>query len=219
MMQVWANLRNNDTTAKLSVVLEGQSEGISNDGAPFSPADLDFTAGGTVMGLPISQSYVNYMGTWAYTIACPIERDGSAIGTLYAEYVYDAIDQSMPEGFYDKQAVLYLMDAASERFVLKPEGMGERDAGHLNLEDFYRANNVVDDETLAMVGQGIADKASVMFAHQVKGRESLCYLWSINGGTTYLVGYVPMAAIQQEAQAVNVAIALVIAIAAAAFVL
>ena len=213
------NLRNNDTTAKLSVVLEGQSEGISNDGAPFSPADLDFTAGGTVMGLPISQSYVNYMGTWAYTIACPIERDGRAIGTLYAEYVYDAIDQSMPEGFYDKQAVLYLMDAASERFVLKPEGMGERDAGHLNLEDFYRANNVVDDETLAMVGQGIADKASVMFAHQVKGRESLCYLWSINGGTTYLVGYVPMTAIQQEAQAVNAAIALVIGIAAAAFIL
>ena len=133
------NLRNNDTTAKVSVVLEGQSVGISNDGAPFSPADVDFAAGGTVMGLPISQSYVNHLGTWAYTIACPIERDGRAIGTLYAEYVYDAIDQSMPEGFYDKQAVLYLMDAASERFVLKPEGMGERNAGHLNLEDFYRS--------------------------------------------------------------------------------
>ena len=50
--------------------------------------------------------------------------------TLYAEYTYEAIDQSLPVGFYDKQAVLYLMDAATERFVLQPEGMGERDAGH-----------------------------------------------------------------------------------------
>ena len=213
------NLRNNDTTAKLSVVPAGASEGISNDGEPFSPADLDFSAGGTVVGLPISQSYVNHLGTWAYTIACPIERDGKELGTLYAEYVYDAIERSMPEGFYDKQAVLYLMDATSERFVLKPEGMGERDAGHLNLEDFYRANNVLDEETLTLVESGIADKSSIMFAHQVKGRESLCYLWSINGGTTYLVGYVPMTAIQKEADAVNTAIALVIGIAAAAFVL
>ena len=72
------NLRNNDTTAKLSVVPAGASEGISNDGEPFSPADLDFSAGGTVMGLPISQSYVNHLGTWAYTIACPIEQIGRA---------------------------------------------------------------------------------------------------------------------------------------------
>lgn len=213
------NLKNNDTTSKLSVVLAGQREGISNDGESFDPADLDFSAGGTILGLPISQSYVNHLGTWAYTIACPIKRDGEDVGTLYAEYVYDAIDRSLPAGFYNKQAVLYLMDAATERFVLKPEGMGERDAGHLNLEDFYRANSVVDADTLALVESGIANKESVMFSHQVKGRDSLCYLWSLNGGTTYLVGYVPASAIQQEAQAVNVAIGLVIAISAAAFVL
>ncbi|MEC4175542.1 ATP-binding protein [Adlercreutzia sp. R7] len=213
------NLRNNETTSKMSVVLNGQAEGLSNNGEPFNPADLDFSAGGTVLGLPISQSYVNDRGTWAYTVACPITRDGASVGTLYSEYVYDAIDQSLPQGFYDQQAVLYLMDAATERFVLKPEGMGERDAGHLNLEDFYRANNVVDEATLALVNDGIASKESVLFAHDVKGRESLCYLWSINGGTTYLVGYVPMAAIQQEAEAVNVAIGLVIGITAAAFVL
>ena len=35
-----------------------------------------------------------------------------------------------PVGFYGQRAVLYLMDAATERFVLQPEGMGERDAGH-----------------------------------------------------------------------------------------
>ena len=213
------NLRNNDTTAQFSVVMAGRDEGLSNDGEPFIPADLDFSSGGTVLGLPVSQSYVNYMGTWAYTIACPIQRDGREVGTLYAEYVYDAIERSLPRGFYDNQAVLYLMDTDTQRFVLKPDGMGERDAGHLNLEDFYRANSVDDEKTLALVADGIAGRTSVMFAHEVKGRESLCYLWAINGGTTYLVGYVPMAAIQQEAQAVNTAIGLVIVIAATAFVL
>ena len=74
---------------------------------------------------------------------CPIERDGVPIAELYTEYTFDAIDQSLPQGFYGQRAVLYLMDAATERFVLKPEGMGEaRDAGHVNLEDFYRANNI-----------------------------------------------------------------------------
>ena len=213
------NLKNNDTTSKLSVVPSGEAEGVSNNGEPFSPDALDFSAGGTVMGLPVSQSYVNDMGTWAYTIACPIERAGETLGTLYAEYTYDAIDRSLPVGFYDKQAVLYLMDAATQRFVLQPEGMGERDAGHLNLENFYRANNVVDAGTLELVENGIAERASVMFSHQVKGRDSLCYLWPINNGTMYLVGYVPASAIQREAQAVNVALGLVIAISATAFVL
>ena len=36
------------------------------------------------------------------------------------------------------------MDAESRRFVLKPEGMGKRSAGHLNLTDFYHANNIED---------------------------------------------------------------------------
>ncbi len=213
------NLRNNDTTSKLSVVLAGEEAGVSNDGEPFFPEQLDFSAGGAIAGLPVSQSYVNDAGTWAYTIACPIAREGEDVGTLYAEYTYEAIDRSLPVGFYDKQAVLYLMDAATERFVLQPEGMGERDAGHLNLEDFYRANNVVDAQTLELVEGGIAEKTSVMFSHQVKGRDSLCYLWPVNDGTAYLVGYVPASAIQREAQAVNVALGLVIAISAAAFVL
>ena len=42
--------------------------------------------------------------------------------------------------------MLYIMDAKTERFVLKPKGMGERDAGHLNLTDFYRANDIREDE-------------------------------------------------------------------------
>ena len=36
------------------------------------------------------------------------------------------------------------MDAESQRFVLKPKGMGQRSAGHLNLDDFYRANSIRD---------------------------------------------------------------------------
>lgn len=80
------NLRNNDTTSKLSVVLAGEEAGASNDGEPFFPEQLDFSAGGAIAGLPVSQSYVNDAGTWAYTIACPIAREGEDVGTLYAEY-------------------------------------------------------------------------------------------------------------------------------------
>ena len=67
---------------------------------------------------------------------CPIIRDEEEIASLYVEYIYDSLDKSLPNGFYNKRAMLYIMDAESERLVLKPKGMGERSAGHLNLEDF-----------------------------------------------------------------------------------
>ena len=198
-------LGKSDAAALISVVPEGADVGVSNDGAPFDPASLDFSGGGAIKGLPVSQAYVNAEGSWAYTVKCPIERDGVPIAELYTEYTFDAIDQSLPQGFYGQRAVLYLMDAATERFVLKPEGMGERDAGHVNLEDFYRANNITDPVILSMVADGVANRENVMFAHKVKGTEALCYLWSIGDGTTYLVGYVPMEAIQREAQALRAA--------------
>ena len=212
-------LGKSDAAALISVVPEGADVGVSNDGAPFDPASLDFSGGGAIEGLPVSQAYVNAEGSWAYTVKCPIERDGVPIAELYTEYTFDAIDQSLPQGFYGQRAVLYLMDAATERFVLKPEGMGERDAGHVNLEDFYRANNITDPAILSMVADGVENRENVMFAHKVKGAEALCYLWSIGDGTTYLVGYVPMEAIQREAQAVNVALIMVASITIAAFCL
>ena len=46
--------------------------------------------------------------------------------------VLDSLDKSLPDGFYNKRAMLYIMDVRSERFVLKPKGMGERSAGHLS---------------------------------------------------------------------------------------
>ncbi len=70
-----------------------------------------------------------------------------------------------------------------------------------------------------MVADGIAEKTSVMFSHQVKGRDSCATLWPVNDGTTHLVGYVPASAIQREAQAVNVALGLVASITIAAFCL
>ena len=123
----------NQTISKMSLILAGKREGVSNEGERFTEEGLDFSAGGTVMGMPVSQSYVNYMGTWSYTVKCPVERDGREIGTLYVEYIYDAIDKSLPTGFYNKQASLYIMDAESQRFVLKPKGMGQRSAGHLKI--------------------------------------------------------------------------------------
>ena len=200
----------NRTLVKLSLILAGRTDGISNNGEAFTEEGLDFSAGGRVSGMPISRSYLNHMGTWAYTIKCPVERDGQTIGTLYAEYVYDAIDQSLPNGFYNKQASLYIMDAESQRFVLKPKGMGQRNAGHLNLSDFYRANNIQDPEIQAEVEDCLKTGRDALFYHNIRGVHALNYMWSVNDGTIFLVGYVPVEAIQQEGRTVNQNIILVV---------
>ncbi len=210
----------NRTMVKLSLIRAGETQGVSNTGEAFTEENLDFSANGTVGGMVISQSYLNYMGTWAYTMKCPVVRDGQEIGTLYIEYVYDTIDRSLPaEGFYNKQASLYIMDAESERFVLKPKGMGQRSAGHLNLDDFYRANNVEDQGIRAEVAQCLENGQNILFYHDIRGVNALNYMWSVNDGTIFLVGYVPVEAIQQEGRTVNQNIAVVVAVMLAAFFL
>ena len=209
----------NQTMSKMSLILSGKTEGVSNTGERFTEDSLDFSAGETVMDLPISQSYLNYMGTWSYTMKCPVERDGREIGTLYAEYIYDAVDRSLPEGFYNKQASLYVMDAESQRFVLKPKGMGQRSAGHLNLTDFYRANDIQDPEIRAEVNACLGSGKNILFYHDIRDVQALNYMWSVNGGTIFLVGYVPIQAIQQEGRTVSQNIFIVVASMLAAFFL
>ncbi len=200
----------NQTMAKLSLIRSGRTEGVSNTGDLFTAEGLDFSAGRTVADLPVSQSYINYMGTWAYTMRCPVERNGQVIGELYAEYVYDSIDQSLPDGFYNKQASLYIMDAESQRFVLKPKGMGKRSAGHLNLTDFYRANNIEASDIRAEVDACLESGEDILFYHDIRNVQALNYIWAVNGGTIFLVGYVPVEAIQQEGRTVNQNIAIVV---------
>ena len=207
----------NQTMSKMSLILSGKTEGVSNTGESFTEEGLDFSAGGTVMDLPVSQSYLNHMGTWSYTIKCPVERDGREIGTLYAEYIYDAVDRSLPNGFYNKQASLYIMDAGSQRFVLKPKGMGQRSAGHLNLADFYRANEIRNPEIQAEVDACLEDGQNILFYHDIRNVRALNYMWAVNGGTVFLVGYVPVQAIQREGQTVNQNIFIVVASMLAAF--
>ena len=207
------------TMARISLIYAGESEGISDDGTVFTAEELDFSAGGTVDGLAISQSYVNYMGTWAYTIKCPVVSDGEETATLYVEYVYDYLDSSLPAGFYNQKAMLYLMDAETERLVLKPKGMGERDAGHLNLQDFYRANDIQDESLLAEVEACLREGRNIMFHHDIRNKKALNYMWSVNDGTVYLIGYVPIEAIQQEGRTVNQNIFIVVAVMLIAFFL
>ncbi len=210
---------NNRTMSKISLILSGETQGVSSIGEPFTEEGLDFSAGGTMMGMQVSRSYLNFMGTWAYTIKCPVERQGEEIGTLYVEYVYDAIDKSLPGAFYGKQATLYIMDAESQRFVLKPKGIGQRDAGHLNLDDFYRANEIED----AGIREGVADcmknGSNALFYHDIRGVDALNYIWSVNDGTIFLVGYVPVEAIQQEGKTVNQNLFIVVAAMLTAFLL
>ena len=209
----------NKTMVKMSLILSGEEEGISNTGETFTEEELDFSANWTIDGIPISKSYVNYMGTWAYTIKCPVEKDGREIASLYIEYVYDALDRSLPDGFYNGHAMLYIMDTQSERMVLKPKGMGERDAGHLNLEDFYRANNIQEEELQAEVAECIKKGDNILFYHDVQGKSALNYMWAVNDGSIYLIGYVPIEAIQQEGRTVNQNIIIVITVMLVAFFL
>ena len=208
----------NQTMVKVSLVLPGEEEGFSNTGEVFDPKELDFSNGNTVEGLPISQSYINSMGTWAYTMECPITTKQGDIGTLYIEYVYDSFEESLPNGLYNNDGMLYLMDAANNhRFVLKPKGLGERNAGHLNLEDFYRANKILEERIQGEVATIIDQGENIMFYHDIRGKNSLIYMWSVNDGSIYLVGHVPIDAIQQEGKTVNQNILLVVAVMLAAF--
>ncbi len=213
------SFQRNQTMVRLSLIWSGKQEGISSIGDVFSEKELDFSAGKVIEGLPVSRSYLNYMGTWAYTMKCPVEKDGQEIALLYVEYVYDALEESLPDGFYNKQAMLYIMDASSERFVLKPKGMGERNAGHLNLEDFYRANDIQDQELKNEVINCVRNGEDILFYHNIRGEKALNYMWAMNGGQLYLTGYVPVEAIQQEGKTVNQSILIVVSVMLAAFLL
>lgn len=207
------------TMVKVSLIFTGEEEGISNTGEVFSEEELDFSLGGTTNGLQISQSYVNHMGTWAYSMKCPVIKNDQEIAALYIEYIYESYDKSLPEGFYNGKAMLYIMDRNTERFVLKPKGMGERNAGHLNLEDYYQANNIQEEDIRQEVNACLEEKKNIMFYHDIHGKSSLNYMWKVNDGSIYLVGYVPIEAIQQEGRTVNQNIFIVVVVMLIAFFL
>lgn len=209
----------NQTMVKMSLIFSGEEEGISNTGEAFTEEELDFSAGNMVDGLPISKSYVNDMGTWAYTMKCPVVKEEEEIATLYIEYVYDSFEDTLPGGLYNASARLYIMDAESERFVLKPKGMGERNAGHLNLEDFYRANNILEPDIHEAVTDAVKKGTDIMFYHDIRKKDSLIYMWAVNSGSIYMIGYVPIEAIQQEGHTVNQNILVVVAVMLTAFFL
>lgn len=207
-----------DTMTKVALIRKGETEGVSNTGDIFTEEELDFSFGGTAEDIQISQSYLNYMGTWAYTMKCPVVKDGQEIAFLYVEYIYDSLDRSLPEGFYNQKAMLYIMDAKTQRFVLKPKGMGERNAGHLNLKDFYRANDIQEEALRDQVEDCLENGNDIMFYHDIRNKDSLNYMWSVNDGRIYLIGYVPIEAIQQEGRTINQNIFIVVLIMLTAFV-
>lgn len=209
----------NRTMVKLSLIPTGKTEGISSSGDDFTEQGLDFSFKKTVNKLPLSQSYLNSMGTWAYTMKCPVTKDGKEIATLYVEYTFDSFEDALPDGFYNNHAQLYIMDTKSQRLVLKPTGIGERDAGHLNLADFYRANNILEENIQKNVSTSIENGDNVMFYHDIRNKNSLIYMWEVNDGAIYLIGYVPIEAIQQEGRSVSQNIFVVAVIMLTAFVL
>ena len=97
--------------------------------------------------------------------------------------------------------------------------MGERNAGHLNLEDYYQANNIQEEDIRQEVNACLEEKKNIMFYHDIQGKSSLNYMWKVNDGSIYLVGYVPIEAIQQEGRTVNQNIFIVVVVMLIAFFL
>ncbi len=207
----------NSTLVKMSLVFSGETEGISNTGEVFYPKELDFSSQERVEGIPISSSYINSMGTWAYTMKCPVTKNGREIAELYVEYIYDSFDKALPDRLYNGSATLYIMDGQTERFLLKPKGIGERDAGHLNLQDFYRANNILEESIQQSVAESMKQDGNMMFYHKIQNKDSLIYMWAVNDGSVYLIGYVPVESIQREGNAVNQNILIVVLVMLVAF--
>ena len=58
-----------------------------------------------------------------------------------------------------------------------------------------------------------------MFYHDIRGKSALNYMWTVNDGTIYLIGYVPIEAIQQEGKTVNQHILIVVLVMLVAFFL
>ncbi len=216
------SIQNYDITeniTNISVIVEGRSVGVSCNGDEFCADDLDFSTENITEEVEISKAYLNHMGAWAYTIKCPVVKDDKKIATLYMEYIYDEFDGTLPDRPYSGDATLYIMDAQTQRFVLKPKGVGARVAGHINLEDFYRANVILEDSIQEDIAKSIQLGENYMFYHKILNEKSLIYLWSVNGGTLYLVGYVPLKAIQREGSTVNQNIFIVVAVMLTAFVI
>ncbi|MCI8285509.1 MAG: response regulator [Firmicutes bacterium] len=209
----------NSSMVKLSIIEAGATEGISNTGEIFSEESLDFSDGNTISDLPISSAYLNSMGTWAYTMKCPVIRNGQKIADFYAEYIYDSFDEALPDKFYNNNATLYIMDSKSQRFVLKPKGLSERISGNINLNDFYESNNILEKNIQDEISRCITSGDNIMFYHDVRNQKSLIYMWAINSGSSYLIGYVPIEAIQQEGKTVNQNMFIVMAVMLIAFII
>ncbi len=60
---------------------------------------------------------------------------------------------------------------------------------------------------------------NILFYHDIRGKNALNYMWSVNKGAIYLIGYVPIEAIQQEGKTVNQNIFIVVFVMLTAFFL
>ena len=87
------------------------------------------------------------------------------------------------------------------------------------MEDFFRANDILEADLQAEVSDCIKNAENMMFYHDIRGKSSLIYMWSVNNGTIYLIGYVPIEAIQQEGRTVNQNIFIVVIVMLVAFFL
>ena len=82
---------------------------------------------------------------------------------------------------------------------------------------FRSANKIEDKGLRGEVSKCLESGNDILFYHDIQEKDALNYMWAVNDGTIFLVGYVPIEAIQQEGRTVNQSILIVVAVMLTAF--
>ncbi len=202
----------------LAYVEAGHSRGVTCRGEPFCPGERRFGLKQPRGRAQVSESYVNYAGIWSYCLRLPVERDGRTLGTLYGEFSYRSYRDIVPQNFYEGDGLLYLMDVTSRRFVLLPQNRKGNRGGSRNLEVFFACNRV-EEEVAGQVDRALEQGRELMLRLEVEGQPSFMYFWPVDGGSFYLLGYVPEDSVHQISDLVNFSILLITGVLALVFLL
>ena len=175
--------------------------------------ELDFSDGGNVDGYLISKCYVGSEGSWCYTLKVPVMKDGQQIAQLYGEFAWDDIKTALPRALYNGEAPVYIWDSMSDTVVVSSKLAGSINYAPATMNDFIKLTGFKTGEKEArQIIKMVNKKERLLFYHTIYEEENLVYMWPLEGGTFYILGFVPSSAIQQEAGTVRQVIILIVTV-------
>ena len=174
-------------------------------------AELDFSKGEKLCGLPVSKNYIGSDGTWCYTVKVPVTIDGRHTGDIYGECSWDDIRRNLPASLYGGEATIYVLDTISDQTVVDSKLPGLNQQNPKNTGDFMEMLNFSAEEKNkeADIEHAVVSGEKLLFYRNISGRQHLVYIYPLNDGVFYVLGSAPSEAIQKEAATVRHTIILV----------